>query len=192
MESITVIVDLFTHKLTYWQDGKRIRTLKIAVGKPATPSPIGVWHVMAKYQGWGGGFGTHFLALDVPWGIYGIHGTNKPNLVGKSVSLGCIRMRNEDVNWLYHHVNIQDCIIIEGNPLGHAYRLPRHLAEGERGSDVLLVQNRLRAGGWYRGRQDGIFADDLLLAVLRFQRKMHVPVDGMIDRDDYLVLGLLE
>jgi len=32
---------------------------------------------------------------------YGIHGTNEPDSIGKSVSLGCIRMHNADVEQLY-------------------------------------------------------------------------------------------
>jgi LysM repeat protein len=33
---------------------------------------------------------------------YGIHGTIEPQSIGKSVSLGCIRMQNEDVAFLYN------------------------------------------------------------------------------------------
>ena len=32
---------------------------------------------------------------------YGIHGTIEPESIGKAVSLGCIRMHNEDVAFLY-------------------------------------------------------------------------------------------
>jgi len=32
---------------------------------------------------------------------YGIHGTIDPDSIGKSMSLGCIRMRNENVAELY-------------------------------------------------------------------------------------------
>jgi lipoprotein-anchoring transpeptidase ErfK/SrfK len=32
---------------------------------------------------------------------YGIHGTIDPDSIGKAVSLGCIRMHNEDVAFLY-------------------------------------------------------------------------------------------
>ena len=35
---------------------------------------------------------------------YGIHGTNDPESIGKNVSLGCIRMHNEDVEALYTYV----------------------------------------------------------------------------------------
>ena len=32
---------------------------------------------------------------------YGIHGTSKPESIGKNMSLGCIRLRNQDVEELY-------------------------------------------------------------------------------------------
>jgi lipoprotein-anchoring transpeptidase ErfK/SrfK len=38
--------------------------------------------------------------------IYRIHGTNQPWTIGKAVSSGCIRMRNEDVVDLYERVKI--------------------------------------------------------------------------------------
>jgi lipoprotein-anchoring transpeptidase ErfK/SrfK len=35
---------------------------------------------------------------------YGIHGTIEPDSIGKNVSMGCIRLRNEDVEALYNYL----------------------------------------------------------------------------------------
>ena len=35
---------------------------------------------------------------------YAIHGTNRPDMIGRSVSHGCIRLRNEDIERLYEAV----------------------------------------------------------------------------------------
>ncbi len=35
---------------------------------------------------------------------YGVHGTNEPDSIGKSVSLGCVRMQNSDVEQLYSYL----------------------------------------------------------------------------------------
>jgi L,D-transpeptidase ErfK/SrfK len=43
----------------------------------------------------GGPFGAMWLSLSKIH--YGIHGTNNPSSIGKSVSHGCIRMYNHDV-----------------------------------------------------------------------------------------------
>lgn len=53
--------------------------------------------------------GVRWIGLEVPGtdgSIYGIHGTNEPNSIGKHASSGCVRMQNEDVTWLYEHVHV--------------------------------------------------------------------------------------
>jgi lipoprotein-anchoring transpeptidase ErfK/SrfK len=37
---------------------------------------------------------------------YGIHGTNDPSSIGRSVSHGCVRLRNEDIATLYDMVEV--------------------------------------------------------------------------------------
>ena len=37
---------------------------------------------------------------------YALHGTDKPESIGRSVSHGCVRLRNEDIGWLYANVPI--------------------------------------------------------------------------------------
>jgi hypothetical protein len=51
-----------------------------------------------KYHGV---LGTHRLNLGDG---YALHGTNKPETIGRSVSHGCVRLRNEDIAWLYANV----------------------------------------------------------------------------------------
>jgi hypothetical protein len=45
-----------------------------------------------------GVLGTHRLNLGEG---YALHGTNKPESIGQAVSHGCIRLRNEDIDYLY-------------------------------------------------------------------------------------------
>ncbi len=44
--------------------------------------------------------GTRWMGFDTP-PDYGIHGTTEPQNIGKQVTAGCVRMRNEDVEELY-------------------------------------------------------------------------------------------
>jgi hypothetical protein len=37
---------------------------------------------------------------------YALHGTNQPKSVGQAVSHGCVRLRNEDIEWLYERVPV--------------------------------------------------------------------------------------
>lgn len=50
-----------------------------------------------------GVLGTHRLLLGDG---YALHGTNKPETVGRSVSHGCVRLRNEDIAKLYEMVPV--------------------------------------------------------------------------------------
>lgn len=53
-----------------------------------------------------GAYGPWFISLDTTnlskgaWGGIGIHGTHDPNSIGKMVSEGCIRLKNDDVQQL--------------------------------------------------------------------------------------------
>jgi len=44
--------------------------------------------------------------------LYRIHGTNQPWTIGKAVSSGCIRMRNEDVTDLYERVGVGTRVVV--------------------------------------------------------------------------------
>jgi lipoprotein-anchoring transpeptidase ErfK/SrfK len=46
---------------------------------------------------------------------YRIHGTNDPTTIGKRVSSGCIRLRNEDVMDLYNRVDVGTKVIVLPN-----------------------------------------------------------------------------
>ena len=51
-------------------------------------------------------------ALYIGSTIYRIHGTNQPWTIGKAMSSGCIRMRNEDVTDLYDRVKTGTRVIV--------------------------------------------------------------------------------
>jgi lipoprotein-anchoring transpeptidase ErfK/SrfK len=46
---------------------------------------------------------------------YRIHGTNDPTTIGKHVSSGCIRLRNEDVTDLYNRVGVGTKVVVLRN-----------------------------------------------------------------------------
>ncbi|KKI93876.1 L,D-transpeptidase [Bacillus sp. SA1-12] len=72
-----------------------VKQYPIAVGKIVTATPIGDFVIVNREPNPGGPFGVMWLSLSKLH--YGIHGTNNPASIGKSVSLGCIRMYNKDV-----------------------------------------------------------------------------------------------
>lgn len=57
--------------------------------------------------------GSRWMGLNIGNGYkYGIHGTNRPWSIGHSVSSGCIRMRNKDVEYLYRHIPLKTRVVI--------------------------------------------------------------------------------
>ena len=44
--------------------------------------------------------------------LYRIHGTNQPWTIGRAVSSGCIRMRNQDVMDLYERVKVGTRVVV--------------------------------------------------------------------------------
>ena len=94
-------VDVEQKSLTVWQGGAQVRQYTVATGAWNTPTPLGVFTINSRFSGRMSGFGTCFLGLNVPWGSYGIHGTNKPESIGSNASHGCIRLRVKDAEELY-------------------------------------------------------------------------------------------
>jgi len=43
---------------------------------------------------------------------YALHGTNQPASIGRSVSHGCVRLRNEDIAQLYAMVTVGTPVFI--------------------------------------------------------------------------------
>ena len=45
-------------------------------------------------------------------GKYAIHGTNRPESIGKFASYGCIRMLNDDITDLFERVNVGTQVVV--------------------------------------------------------------------------------
>lgn len=180
------------HKLIVIMEGAIVKTYPVAVGNPSTPTPVGEYKVVYKGINWGPAFGTRWIGLDVPWGTYGIHGTNKPHSIGRHVSHGCIRMRNRDVEDLYKIIPVGTTVEIHGHVLGGAQHDPRAMAEGDVGAEVQLIQNRLQHAGYYRGVCDGKFRSSTTEALKKFQRDNGLIPNGVVSLSVYEKLGLLE
>lgn len=181
-----------SHQLVVRVQGQRFKTYPVAVGNPSTPTPVGEYQVVYKGKNWGPSFGPRWLGLNVPWGSYGIHGTNRPYSIGQHLSHGCIRMRNRDVIELYEMIPLGTKVTIYGHILGDPNHKPRDLAEGDVGGDVQLIQSRLKSAGYFKGICNGKFRSDTTAAVKQFQRDSRLTSNGVVSIKVYEALGLLE
>ena len=118
VEPFSIVIDKGTNNL-YLLLGKNIvKQYKVSTGKAATVTPLGDFTIKYRYPNpaWfhhgdiipGGRvdnwLGTRWLGFDKP--KYGIHGTIYPQLIGQSVSGGCVRMKNKDVEELYDMIPV--------------------------------------------------------------------------------------
>lgn len=84
----------------------------VGIGKQNTPTPGGEYYIkeLLKPTKENGPYGTYAYGLsgfsnvldqfNGGPGVIGIHGTNDPSTIGKEVSAGCIRLKNEDIEKL--------------------------------------------------------------------------------------------
>lgn len=114
---LDVRVDSVCLRLEVWQDDTYIWDFPVGLGMDQS-TPKGEYFVKEKikepdYQPLGKPMqkfkdgtplGTRWIEFTDAEGVlkhYGIHGTNEPDSIGKNMSAGCIRMRNEDVEFLF-------------------------------------------------------------------------------------------
>ncbi|MFD0695290.1 L,D-transpeptidase family protein [Paenibacillus sp. GCM10027628] len=180
------------HQLVVRAQGQKLKSYPVAVGNPSTPTPVGEYQVVYKGKNWGTSFGPRWLGLNVPWGTYGIHGTNKPFSIGQHLSHGCIRMRNSDVIELFDMIPLGTKVTIFGHVLGDPNHEPRDLAEGDVGGDVQLIQSRLKSAGYFKGICNGKFRSNTTTALKLFQRDHRLAQNGVVSKKVYVELGLLE
>jgi lipoprotein-anchoring transpeptidase ErfK/SrfK len=101
-----IVVDLSDRQVTLYDRGKRVLTATAAIGSAATPTPTGRFFVNQRLipHDTSGPVGPGAIGISAfsevltGWaqgGPIAIHGTNRPELIGKAVSNGCVRVRND-------------------------------------------------------------------------------------------------
>lgn len=191
-QKLHIIVDIDANKLYLYDFASKeiIKEYTVATGKWKTPTPTGTYKIIEK-AAWGGGFGSRWMKINVPWGQYGIHGTNEPRSIGYSASHGCVRMKNEDIDELYNIVKYGTKVTLFEGTLGPFKNGFRILKPGDRGEDVMEVQRRLKELGYYKGSIDGVYGDNMKSALLKFQKKNNIKRTDWITQYMYEKLDIV-
>lgn len=125
---IGIVINLGARRLFYFRPGGRsVETFPIGIGTEQGMTPIGATIVASKQPNptWypppsvraekpelpsavlpGPDNPLGKFALYLGWQRFLVHGTNKPDGVGRNVSHGCIRMYPEDIDRLFHEVTV--------------------------------------------------------------------------------------
>jgi lipoprotein-anchoring transpeptidase ErfK/SrfK len=104
--SARITVDLSDRRVTLYEHGRKLLSATAAIGTPQTPTPTGRYYVNQRLipSNTSGPFGPGAIGISAfsevltGWtqgGPVAIHGTNRPELLGRAVSNGCIRIRND-------------------------------------------------------------------------------------------------
>lgn len=129
--------------LQVWREGQLRAVFPVAIGRLGQETPVGYYRIETRrtwptwYPPQGGEpvppgpanpLGSRFLGLNLP--MYGLHGTNDPASIGRAVSRGCIRLREEDIRRLW-------ALTYPGMPVRIAYERVQ-ATSGPWGSSLLL------------------------------------------------------
>jgi lipoprotein-anchoring transpeptidase ErfK/SrfK len=122
-----VIVNKKTNELAFIHENRVQTVISVATGKTEDLTPEGLFTITVKAKD------PYYRKKDIPGGdpnnplgtrwigfdaedtdgrIYGFHGTNQPESIGKNVSQGCIRLQNEAIESLYDYIPLGTKIYI--------------------------------------------------------------------------------
>ena len=113
-----VLVEVGARRLRYWEGDDLVVDTPVAVGTSRTPTPLGRFFVdivarppnprgvYGPYQVSVSGFSDVLRFFDGGQGQIALHGTNRPDLIGRNVSNGCVRLPNAAVVRLAERVAI--------------------------------------------------------------------------------------
>jgi lipoprotein-anchoring transpeptidase ErfK/SrfK len=107
-----IVVDLSDRRVTLYDHGRRVLSATAAVGAARTPTPTGSYYVNQRLVPYDarGPFGPGAIGISAfsnvltGWtqgGPIAIHGTNRPDLIGRAVSNGCVRVENRALRRLW-------------------------------------------------------------------------------------------
>ncbi len=185
---IEIVIDTSRLTLYIYHKGQVYSKYPVAVGKVSTLTPVGEFTVRNKRYQPGGAFGSRWLGLNIPWGTYGIHGTNRPWSIGTMASAGCIRMHNRHVEEIFPWVKVGTRVTIIGREIRAQVR--RDLKKGSLGYDVQYVQLCMRQAGFDAGALDGRFGLEMENTARELQVYYGLPVTGEIGSNERYALGL--
>lgn len=186
---IFVDINSFTLFLINKETKNVEKSYPVAIGKLTTPSPIGTWQITSKAL-MKNAYGGYWLGLNVPWDTFGIHGTNRPSSIGTMASGGCIRMDNHSIKELFNLVDYNTSVIISGGPNWRFSCYDRVILPNFRGTDVYLVQVKLKSLGYFNSTPTGIYEPSLQIAVMDYRIEHNLPGTTAIDHDFLDSIGL--
>lgn len=220
-----IIINKSNNQLAYYNNHKLVKTFKVGTGRQPSYTPEGKFKIVNKIKNRpyytdnipGGDprnpLGDRWLGLNArgTWGTtYAIHGNNNPKSIGGYVSAGCIRMYDDQVEWLYDQVEVNTPVIITTSnksfnaiAASNGYKVTGSdsvpvstpastsvLKIGMKGPEVKKLQQVLTSKGYSTNGTDGIYGPATEAAVMKFQAAKKLKVDGVVGATTKKALGI--
>ncbi len=223
-----IILNLSEMRVYYYQKDGTVATFPIGVGREGFSTPLGsttivsktanpIWHptdrmlredpTLKPEYGPGPDNPLGHYALYLGWPQYRMHGTNKPWGIGRRVSSGCIRMYDNDVQYLFQNVPVGTSVTTVRQPIKFAWI--GNMLYIEAHPDEMLADQVERVGGApldYKVPPDlfndlqraaGKSADNIdwkaVRDALRDRRGYPVPIlQGATDSDMFVTPSMIE
>jgi len=147
-----IVVSIPDHKLALLEGERVVKIYNVAVGAPVSPSPNREFRIAHRLEnptyykpgvvigpGKDNPLGPRWIGLDVKG--FGIHGTNRPESIGKHASHGCIRLRNRDIEDLFARVRVGDRVSLIAERTEVVARLFGGEPVNARASESLVAKN---------------------------------------------------
>ncbi|KQL57939.1 MULTISPECIES: L,D-transpeptidase [Shouchella] len=127
VEKAAVIVNVQTNEMAIIEANRISDVFPVASGKKGEETPLGEFTVLVKAKqpyyrkkNIAGGdkrnpLGSRWIGFDANGTngrTYGLHGTNQPHSIGYHASLGCVRLENTSVEYVYERVEIGSKVIV--------------------------------------------------------------------------------
>ena len=128
-EIIRLVLRLKERQLYVYKGQKAIASYPVAIGRPEAPTPTGEFRVLEMLEnpswqnpltgeveapGEDGSLGTRWMGFaNLPNGVIGFHGTPNRASIGRAVSHGCVRMRNEDAESLFQQIVVGTVVSVK-------------------------------------------------------------------------------
>jgi hypothetical protein len=127
--TVYLLLKLADRKVYVYQGQKIIASYPVAIGRPEFPTPTGEFKVFqmivnpawqspwtgeVEAPGPDGSLGVRWIGFfEMANGVIGFHGTPNVASIGRAVSHGCVRMRNEDIVKMYELVKLGTLVRVE-------------------------------------------------------------------------------
>ena len=111
-----IVVILSEQKTYAYEDGLLLKEFLVSTGVATYPTVLGTYAIYIKLDSTRM-TGPGYDLPNVPWTMYfyqgyGFHGTYWHNNFGTPMSHGCVNMRTEDADWLYHWAKVGTPVLV--------------------------------------------------------------------------------